>query len=75
MSLINTQVQPFKVNAFHNGKFIEVTDASLKPRILADTEALLATTLRDASGRWIADYVRLRFVARRGTKPDGRGHA
>ena len=30
MSLINTQVQPFKVNAFHNGKFIEVTEQSLK---------------------------------------------
>ena len=30
MSLINSQVQPFKANAFHNGKFIEVTDASLK---------------------------------------------
>jgi len=30
MSLINTQVQPFKVQAFHNGKFIEVTEASLK---------------------------------------------
>ena len=30
MSLINTQVQPFKTNAFHNGKFIEVTEASLK---------------------------------------------
>ncbi len=30
MSLINTQVQPFKANASHNGKFIEVTDASLK---------------------------------------------
>ena len=30
MSLINTQVQPFKTQAFHNGKFIEVTDASLK---------------------------------------------
>lgn len=30
MSLINTQVQPFKVNAFHNGKFIEVTEESLK---------------------------------------------
>src|SRR5574343_2097195 len=30
MSLINTQVQPFKAQAFHNGKFIEVTDASLK---------------------------------------------
>src|SRR3546814_2370186 len=30
MSLINTLVQPFKVNAFHNGKFIEVTEESLK---------------------------------------------
>ena len=30
MSLINTQVQPFKAQAFHNGKFIEVTDQSLK---------------------------------------------
>ena len=30
MSLINTQVQPFKTTAFHNGKFIEVTDESLK---------------------------------------------
>ena len=30
MSLINTQVQPFKTSAFHNGQFIEVTDESLK---------------------------------------------
>ena len=30
MSLINTQVQLFKTEAFHNGKFVEVTDASLK---------------------------------------------
>jgi peroxiredoxin len=30
MSLINTQVQPFKATAFHNGEFVEVTDASLK---------------------------------------------
>jgi len=30
MSLINTAVQPFKTQAFHNGKFIEVTEASLK---------------------------------------------
>ncbi len=30
MSLINTQVKPFKANAFQNGKFIEVTEASLK---------------------------------------------
>ena len=26
MSLINTQVQPFKTQAFHNGKFVEVTE-------------------------------------------------
>ena len=30
MSLINTEVQPFKVNAFKNGEFITVTDADLK---------------------------------------------
>ncbi|KAA2284191.1 alkyl hydroperoxide reductase subunit C [Arenimonas fontis] len=30
MSLINTEIKPFKVQAFHNGKFIEVTDQSLK---------------------------------------------
>lgn len=30
MSLINTHVKPFKAQAFHNGKFIEVTEQSLK---------------------------------------------
>ncbi len=30
MSLINTTVQPFKVQAFKNGKFIEVTEQNLK---------------------------------------------
>ncbi|HVK52698.1 MAG TPA: redoxin domain-containing protein, partial [Pseudoxanthomonas sp.] len=30
MSLINTQVQPFKTTAFHAGEFVEVSDASLK---------------------------------------------
>jgi len=30
MSLINTQIKPFKAQAFHNGKFIEVTDQSLQ---------------------------------------------
>jgi peroxiredoxin (alkyl hydroperoxide reductase subunit C) len=30
MSLINTHVQPFKTEAFHNGKFVEVSDATLK---------------------------------------------
>lgn len=30
MSLVNTEVQPFKAQAFHNGEFIEVTEESLK---------------------------------------------
>jgi len=30
MSLINTTVKPFKAQAYHNGKFVEVTDAALK---------------------------------------------
>ncbi|MET3130402.1 peroxiredoxin [Oxalobacteraceae bacterium GrIS 1.11] len=30
MSLINTQVKPFKATAYHNGKFVDVTEASLK---------------------------------------------
>lgn len=30
MSLINTHVQPFKATAYHNGKFVDVSDASLK---------------------------------------------
>lgn len=29
-TLINTEIKPFKAQAFHNGKFIEVTDATLK---------------------------------------------
>jgi NADH-dependent peroxiredoxin subunit C len=30
MSLINTTVKPFKAQAFHNGKFVELTDQSLR---------------------------------------------
>ena len=30
MSLINTQVKPFKAQAYHNGKFSSVSDADLK---------------------------------------------
>ena len=30
MSLINTQIQPFKATAYQNGKFFEVTEATLK---------------------------------------------
>ena len=30
MSLINTQIQPFKATAYHAGEFVQLTDASLK---------------------------------------------
>ena len=30
MSIINTPVQPFKATAFHNGKFVDLTQESLK---------------------------------------------
>ena len=30
MSLINTQVQPFKATAYQNGKFVPVSDDDLK---------------------------------------------
>ncbi len=30
MSLINTEIKPFKANAFYDGQFIEVTDAMLR---------------------------------------------
>ena len=30
MGIIGSQIQPFKANAFHNGKFIEVSNESLK---------------------------------------------
>jgi trans-aconitate methyltransferase len=36
----------------------------LRETVVAETTALLARALRDEDGNWIADYVRLRFVAR-----------
>jgi peroxiredoxin len=30
VSLINTEIKPFKATAYHNGKFIDVTEATLK---------------------------------------------
>lgn len=30
MSLINTQIQPFKATAYHAGEFVQITDESLK---------------------------------------------
>jgi NADH-dependent peroxiredoxin subunit C len=30
VSLINTEIKPFKATAFHNGEFVEISDADLK---------------------------------------------
>ena len=30
MALINTEIKPFAATAFHNGEFVDVTDADLK---------------------------------------------
>ena len=35
----------------------------IRETVVDETTALLATALRDEEGNWIADYVRLRFVA------------
>jgi SAM-dependent methyltransferase len=36
---------------------------NLRETVIAETAALLAPALRDEEGNWVADYVRLRFVA------------
>ena len=30
MSLVNTEIKPFKATAYHNGQFVDVTEATLK---------------------------------------------
>jgi hypothetical protein len=35
----------------------------LRDRVVAETTALLVPALRDEDGNWVADYVRLRFIA------------
>jgi SAM-dependent methyltransferase len=36
---------------------------TLRDTVIAETAALLAPALRDEEGNWVADYVRLRFIA------------
>jgi SAM-dependent methyltransferase len=44
---------------------------SARARVIDEVEALLAPALRDGAGRWTADYVRLRWQARKpAEKPD-----
>ena len=41
--------------------FLEAVPADERAALLAEVRTLLAPRLKDASGRWIADYTRLRF--------------
>lgn len=60
MSLINTQVKPFKATAFHNGNFIDLTEASLKGKwsvfvfYPADFTFVCPTELEDLAEQYAA---------------------
>lgn len=43
---------------------LERVPGSLRDRVVTETVELAAHALRDEAGNWVADYVRLRFVAR-----------
>ena len=59
MSLINTHIKPFKAQAFKNGQFIEVTDASLKGKwsvvvfYPADFTFVCPTELEDLADHYV----------------------
>lgn len=50
------------LNTFCRGT-LDALPETLRETAVTETEALLAPILRDESGNWTADYVRLRFVA------------
>jgi peroxiredoxin (alkyl hydroperoxide reductase subunit C) len=60
MSLINTEIKPFKANAFHNGKFIEVSNQTLKGKwsvfvfYPADFTFVCPTELEDLADNYAA---------------------
>src|SRR5690554_4205077 len=64
MSLINTEVKPFKANAYHNGQFVEVTEADLKGKwsvvffYPADFTFVCPTELEDLADNY-AEFQRL----------------
>lgn len=64
MSLINTKIKPFKANAYHNGKFVEVSDETLKGKwsvfvfYPADFTFVCPTELEDLADNY-AEFQRL----------------
>ncbi|HEX7727604.1 MAG TPA: methyltransferase domain-containing protein [Terracidiphilus sp.] len=51
------------LRTFRSG-VLETLPENVRDRVVDDTVALLAEALRDVEGNWVADYVRLRFIAR-----------
>lgn len=45
------------------GPFLFLVPAAARPKLIAEVEDALAETLRGPDGRWVVDYVRLRFRA------------
>lgn len=43
---------------------LDILPESARDQVVEETAALLAEALRDEEGNWVADYVRLRFIAR-----------
>jgi trans-aconitate methyltransferase len=43
---------------------LETLPESIRESVVSDATALLAPALRDEEGNWVADYVRLRFIAK-----------
>lgn len=64
MTLINTKIQPFKATAFHNGEFVEVSDATLNGKwsivmfYPADFTFVCPTELEDMADLY-AEYKKL----------------
>jgi trans-aconitate methyltransferase len=50
------------LRTFRSG-VLESLPESLRETVVEETTALLAPVLRDEEGNWVADYVRLRFIA------------
>ena len=52
------------LNTFRRG-VLESLPESIREKVVEETCALVAPALQDEDGNWVADYVRLRFIAHR----------
>jgi trans-aconitate methyltransferase len=62
-TLLESGGMPEWLRTFRRG-VLDGLPKELREIVVAETTALLEPALKDDEGRWIADYVRLRFIAR-----------